>query len=214
MPDSEESFLHHLPALLGSATATLIVTFGLSDLGYAGTLAGAAGGAVLIGGGSWWMERAYRKFATRARLLAAGRRQLGRPLTPEETQNIAAVVEFHHRRRNRGIPWRLAGLSAATVLVIVAAVIAVIEVSAGKPVSAIVQNQPASGLLVPVTSPSPTESFTPSPSPSLTPSSSPTTALSPSLSPSASPSVAQTTPAPSTSPAASSAPPSPSPAAS
>lgn len=213
MPDSEESFLSHIPALLGSATATLIVTFGLSDLGYAGTLAGAAGGAVLIGGGSWWMERAYRKFATRARLMAAGRRQLGRPLTPEETQNIAAVVEFHHQRRNRGIPWRLAGFSAAAVLVIVAAVIAVIEVSAGKPVSAIVQNQPASGLIVPVTSPSPTESFT-SPSPSLAPSPSPSASLSPSLSPSASPSVAQTTPAPSTSPVASSAPPSPSPAAS
>lgn len=212
MPAEDDRFLSHVPTLLGSATATLIVTFGLSDFGYAGTLAGATGGAFLIGGGSWWMERWYRRALAKARALKDARQRKGAPLTEHETQYIAAVVDEKHKRvdRSMGIPWRLAGFGAGAVLLIVIAVIAIIELGVGKPVSAIVQGKPASGLLVPVTpassSPAPTESFTPPASPS------PTATLTPSVSPSASPSVSQSSPAPSVSPTATTAPPSATPA--
>jgi hypothetical protein len=210
VPQQQEKFTAHLPAVLGATAATVAATLGTSFLGYAGTLIGVVAGSLIIGGGSWWAERAIRGSTARARALAEARRRKGRELSPEETHFIAAVADERHKRANRGVPWALAGMSAGVVLLAATAVILFIELGTGKPVSAVVQGHRAHGLLAPV-APSPEPSFTrsarPSPSPSLTPSLSPSTTLPVSPgSPSATTAPAATTAPPSASPSPSPAP--------
>lgn len=174
MPD--EHFSSHLPALLASTTATLVATFGLSFLGAGGTLAGLVGGSLVTGVGAWWFERWFRKTAAVARTRSDWMRRRGRPLTDTETQMIERIAEAKHPRI-RGFPWRLASLGTAVILVATGAVIAVIELGTGKPVSAVVQSKHSHGLFVPqpavtvtrtrpvfTSPPSPTVSFTPPPS--------------------------------------------------
>lgn len=203
----QEKFTAHLPAMLGATAATVAATLGTSFLGFAGTLIGVVAGSLIIGGGSWWAERAIRGSTARARALAEARRRKGRELSPEETHFIAAVAGERHKQAHRGIPWALAGMSAGVVLLATVAVILFIELGTGKPVSAVVQGHRAHGLLAPVTpSPSLTPSAQPSPSASLTPS------LSPSPSPTVSPGTSSATPGPVTTTAPPSTSPSPSPA--
>lgn len=201
-----EKFSSHVPAMAGATAATVAATLGTSFLGVAGTLTGVVAASLITGGGAWWVERWVRRGAAKARALEEARRRKGRPLRPEETQFIAAVSNEQQDRINRvkGIPWRLAGMSAGVVLLAATAVILFIELGTGKPVSAVVQGKPASGLLTPVTPAS-----TPASSPSATPAATtPSATPSPSVSPPASPSVSPGTPSATFSPTATTAPPS------
>lgn len=212
-----EKFSAHLPAVLGATTATVGASLGTSYLGWAGTLTGLIAASLLTGGGAWWVERWYRRWAAKTRALAEARKRKGRPLSPDETSFIAAVSDEREKRADRaaGIPWRLAGMSAGVVLLATAAVILFIELGTGKPVSAVVQGKPAHGLLAPV---GPSSEPSPSPSPTTGPAStppvvaSPSASLTPSLSPSPSPSVSPGSPTAPASATATTAPPGTSPA--
>jgi hypothetical protein len=195
--------------MTAATAATVAATLGTSFLGVAGTLTGVVAASLITGGGAWWFERWLRRWTAKTRALAEARRRKGRPLRPEETHFIAAVSNEQQDQTNRvrGIPWRLAGASAGVVLLAAVAVILFIELGTGKPVSAVVQGKPASGLLAPVSTPEPSQTFTPAPK-STPAAKSPSATPSPSVSPSASPSVSPGTPSATPSPAVTTAPPS------
>lgn len=199
MPEPEK-FTAHLPAVLAATAATVLASLGTSFLGWAGTLAGVITASLVTGGGAWWAERWLRRSTARARALTEARRRKGRPLSPDETSYIAAITDEREKRRHRGIPWKLAGMSAAAVLAGTTAVIAFIELGTGKPVSAVVQGHPGHGLVVPVVqSPEPAASQA-----------TPSATLTPSQEPSPSSPAASVTPSPPATPAATTPPPSPS----
>lgn len=179
----EERFTSHLPAVLAATTATVIATIGTSALGYGGTILGVTLGSLVTGSGAWVAERWLRRWSAVAKAKAEAMKRKGRPLTDTETQMIKRVVDQRYQRV-RGLPWKLMSLSAASVFALVVAVIAVIELTAGKPVSAVVRNEPASGFVAPVAQSTPS---TAPPSPSVTRSAAPTSAA-PSLTASPSPS--------------------------
>lgn len=190
MPEPEK-FTAHLPAVLAATAATVLASLGTSFLGWAGTLAGVITASLVTGGGAWWAERWLRRSTARARALTEARRRKGRPLSPDETSYIAAITDEREKRRHRGIPWKLAGMSAAAVLAGTTAVIAFIELGTGKPVSAVVQGHPGHGLVVPVVQSSVPEPAA-TPSATLTPSQGPPSSAPP---PSATPSPPATSPA-------------------
>ena len=169
-----DSFKSHLPVILGGTTATVFATLGTSFLGYGGTILGVALGSLLTGGGAFFWERLYRKAGKRAKLIAEATKAKGSPLTHGETQKIHAIVDAGDKVTHRGIPWKFVGAGAGTVFLASVAVLAFIELGTGKPVSAVVQNQPAHGFVAPVQSTSPQTSFSPTPSSTATPTVSPT----------------------------------------
>jgi hypothetical protein len=130
----EKPFRQQLPLIAASATATVLATVCGSFLGPKGTLAGMGIGTAFTGTATWWIERWYRLAAAKAAMV----RRRGRPLTPKEETQLMKVA----RRRNW---WMYAGVAAGGLLT-TAALVTVVEVAAGKPVSAIVKGQPGSGV--------------------------------------------------------------------
>ena len=207
-PLSDDRFSNHVLTLLAGALATVGASFGLSFLGYGGTQAGLAVGSVLTSGGTWWIERGFRRSADLAKAKAAAIKRKGQPLSVTETHYIKAVVDAKHKR-DRSVPWRSIAVTASLLAAVSTVFIVFIALAAGKPVSAIVQNKPAHGLLVPVsheTSPDSGPSVkTSTPTPS---SSTPTKVAQKSATPTATPtptrSVTSVSPTPAPSPTGSS----------
>lgn len=197
-----ESFTSHLPTILAGTTATVIATLGTSFLGYAGTIAGVAVGSLLTGGGAYWWERIYRKTGHRAKLIAEATKAKGAPLSGTETQHIHKIVDSADKVNHRNVPWKYVCLMAGSVFLGSLAVLAFIELGTGKPVSAIVQNQPAHGIVVPVATSQPQNTTAPTPtSPVTQPTTFPPTPIP--TTPTATP--ADTTPPTATAPAATAA---------
>ena len=144
-PGKPETFRDHLPAILGAAGGTLLVTVLGSWLGNTGTLIGVALGSLGSGTLSWWAERGIRR--ARAAAAAATRkaetaRVKGRQ--PHPAGDAAITRPANHRtRRNRR--W------ATPVGIVLAAFLGcaipltIFEHAAGKPISAVTRHQPGHG---------------------------------------------------------------------
>ena len=144
-PVQPETFRDHLPAIVGAAGGTLIVTVLGSWLGNTGTLIGVALGSLGSGTLSWWAERGIR----RARAAAAAAAQKAeaarvRDRQPHPAADAASTRPAHDRtRRNRR--W------ATPVGIVLAAFLGcaipltIFEHAAGKPISAVIRHQAGHG---------------------------------------------------------------------
>jgi hypothetical protein len=151
-------FRGHVPTLVATAGGTVAAAFVGGLLGAAGTVIGLLLGSLISGTAAWWIDLALRRTADLARQKAAFTRRHRRAPRPDETAVMQAVAA----RRQRLSP-RLIGLIGALGFIAAVAALTVIELGAGKPVSAIVQDKPGSGLTF---SGDTTTRDTPSPSPS------------------------------------------------
>jgi len=144
-PGKPETFRDHLPAILGAAGGTLIVTVLASWLGNAGTLIGVALGSLGSGTLSWWAERGIR----RARAATAAAAQKVEAVRVKDHQphpaGDAAITRPAHHRTRRNRRW------ATPVGIVLAAFLGcaipltIFEHAAGKPISAVTRHQPGHG---------------------------------------------------------------------
>jgi hypothetical protein len=132
-----DSFLDHIPALIGAALGAVGASIGLSYFGVAGTVFGLVSGTLITGAVAWWVERLIRRTSARAKALAAARQRKGAPLSDSETQYIRAVADEHHKRRHARIPWQVAALGGGAALGIAGLVLVIIALGVGRPVGAI-----------------------------------------------------------------------------
>lgn len=144
-PGKPETFRDHLPAILGAAGGTLIVTVLGSWLGNTGTLIGVALGSLGSGTLSWWAERGIR----RARATAAAAAQKIEAVRGKDRQphpaGDAAITRPAHDRTRRNWRWATpAGIVLAAFLGC-AIPLTIFEHAAGKPISAVTQHQPGHG---------------------------------------------------------------------
>jgi len=204
-----ETFRSHLPAIVAASTGTVLAAVLGSLIGTAGTIVGMVIGSLASGTCSWWAERGIRRSAALATARAEALRSRGYHVHPgghyEITAAAAAVTQAEvtkaggtqaggtqaevravgarrHGRPSRSRRW--AGPAAFIVAAFIgcAVVITLMEVAAGKPVSAVVQGKPghgttlgggAVGKAAPASpSPKPSGSLSPKPSGSQSPTSS------------------------------------------
>jgi hypothetical protein len=144
-PGQPETFRDHLPAIVGAAGGTLIVTVLGSWLGNTGTLIGVALGSLGSGTLSWWAERGIRR-ARAAAAAAAGKAEAARVKGRQpHPAGDAAITRPAHDRTRRNRRW------ATPVGIVLAAFLGcaipltIFEHAAGKPVSAVVRHQPGHG---------------------------------------------------------------------
>jgi hypothetical protein len=144
-PAKPETFRDHLPAILGAAGGTLIVTVLGSWLGNTGTLIGVALGSLGSGTLSWWAERGIRR-ARAAAAAAAQKAEAGRVKDRQpHPAGDAAITRPAHDRTRRNRRW------ATPVGIVLAAFLGcaisltIFEHAAGKPVSAMIRHQPGHG---------------------------------------------------------------------
>lgn len=199
----------HVAASVGG---TVAVSFIMSFLGNAGTLAGLVVGSML----STTFPTVLEHFGAKGSSAVTRRyKQLRARDIPAQTAMIMARREEADRHR-RLFRWQPLALTGGLVLILGAGAITVAEASAGKPVSDIVQGKPGHGYTFhtdPVYTPPPTptaplttipasstpapSSTTPSPSPDVSPDGTPPPVL---PSPDTSPSPGTSSPAGSTTP--------------
>lgn len=224
--------------VVGSALAAVSAAFFASWLGTAGTLIGAGIGSIVATVGAatytWWLRRtseAVRRTAAQVRETGMGstvvvprlrNRRAEGPAGAGEDPDAEADEEADRWAFLRNRPWGKVALLAAGVMLAALASITVVEAVTGKPISALLRGDSATGTSVsnvlghdssptkqPVKrhTPSPTPTPSVTPGASATPSSSPTPSATPTPTPTlgATPSVVPTTsatPSPNASPGA------------
>jgi hypothetical protein len=187
-----ESFRSHLPAVLAATTGTVLAAILGSLIGAAGTITGMVIGSLASGTSAWWAERGIRRSAALAVARAEAIRVRGRPLhlgEDAEVTRAAATVAAAAPGRNGHPRRRWVGPAAFIVAAFIgcAIVVTLLESAAGKPLSAVIQNNPGHGTTLgggsvgkatpatpvspsPTPSPSTTGTATTSPASSTTPS--------------------------------------------
>ena len=142
-PGKPETFRDHLPAIVGAAGGTIIVTVLGSWLGNTGTLIGVALGSLGSGTLSWWAERGIRRARAAA---AAGKAEAARVKGRQpHPAGDAAITRPAHDRTRRNRRW------ATPVGIVLAAFLGcaipltIFEHAAGKPISAVTRHQPGHG---------------------------------------------------------------------
>jgi len=150
---NSETFRSHLPAIVAATTGTVLAATLGSLIGTAGTIVGMVIGSMAAGTCSWWAERGIRRSTALAAARAEAIRARGRPLHAGEeaaaTQAAAVTVDAAAVPGGKGRPRRRwAGPAAfiATAFIGCAIVVTLLEGAAGKPLSAVVQGKPGSGL--------------------------------------------------------------------
>jgi hypothetical protein len=191
----EPTFTSKLPAWIAGAAATITSTYALSYLGTSGTLGGLALGSMLSGAGSWLYEKHIRKAKARLAKIRAHAHAKANPHDISGTIMMNKIAADADQKIPKGIPWKKILPTAAAALIATASLVAFIELSASKPISAIVQNKPGHGSSFTggsVSTTTPPASSTPSPAPSaysspsissFSPSPSPVPSASPSITP-------------------------------